>query len=163
MKKIMVATDFSERSDRALRRATLLARQFDAAILLVHVVDDDQPRRIVDAEGDEASTLLRQMAATLRDVDGREPCESPRRPILCPVVPAQLRAVRVAGRPTFSLLSGRQTARCSGTCFVGTNGRAGRSVRWIASVLMVERHAAPGPIGMCLQTTVFPAARATGH
>ena len=66
----MVATDFSERSDRALRRATLLARQFDASILLVHVVDDDQPRRIVDAEHDEATTLLRQMAATLRDVDG---------------------------------------------------------------------------------------------
>jgi nucleotide-binding universal stress UspA family protein len=69
MNTIMVATDFSERSDRALRRATLLARQFDASILLVHVVDDDQPRRIVDAERDEATTLLRQMAATLRDVD----------------------------------------------------------------------------------------------
>ncbi|QQM32849.1 universal stress protein (plasmid) [Martelella lutilitoris] len=70
MKTIMVATDFSERSDRALRRATLLARQFESAILLVHVVDDDQPRRIVDAERDEATTLLRQMAATLSDVDG---------------------------------------------------------------------------------------------
>ena len=70
MKTIMVATDFSERSDRALRRATLLARQFDVAVLLVHVVDDDQPRRILDAEHDEATTLLRQMAATLRDVDG---------------------------------------------------------------------------------------------
>ena len=70
MKTIMVATDFSERSDRALPRATLLARQFESAILLVHVVDDDQPRRIVDAERDEATTLLRQMAATLSDVDG---------------------------------------------------------------------------------------------
>jgi len=70
MTTIMVATDFSERSDRALRRATLLARQFEATMLMVHVVDDDQPRRIVDAERDEATTLLRQMAATLRDVDG---------------------------------------------------------------------------------------------
>lgn len=70
MKKIMVATDFSERSDRALRRATLLARQFGTTIALIHVVDDDQPRRIVDAERDEALTLLRQTAATLRDVDG---------------------------------------------------------------------------------------------
>lgn len=70
MKTIMVATDFSERSDRALRRATLLARQFEATMLMVHVVDDDQPRRIVDAERDEATTLLHQMAATLRDVDG---------------------------------------------------------------------------------------------
>lgn len=70
MKKIMLATDFSERSDRALRRATLLARQFVAGITLIHVVDDDQPRRIVDTERDEAEKLLRQMAATLRDVDG---------------------------------------------------------------------------------------------
>lgn len=70
MKTIMVATDFSERSDRALRRATLLARQFGAALLLVHVIDDDQPLRIVDAERDEATTLLHNMAATLRDVDG---------------------------------------------------------------------------------------------
>lgn len=72
MKMIMVATDFSERSDRALRRATLLARQFGASIALIHVVDDDQPRRIVDVERDEAKKLLRQMGATLRDVDGVE-------------------------------------------------------------------------------------------
>lgn len=70
MKKILVATDFSERSDRALRRAALLARQFETSLVLVHVIDDDQPRRIVDAERDEASELLRQMAATLHDHDG---------------------------------------------------------------------------------------------
>ncbi|MDF1609332.1 universal stress protein [Hoeflea sp. YIM 152468] len=75
MKKLMVATDFSERSDRALRRATLLARQFGATITLIHVVDDDHPRRIVDAEHAAASTLLQQMAATLLEVDGVE-CES---------------------------------------------------------------------------------------
>lgn len=69
MKTIMVATDFSERSDRALRRAVLLARQFGATIALIHVVDDDQPRRIVETERDEATKLLDQMAATLRDVD----------------------------------------------------------------------------------------------
>lgn len=70
MKTIMVATDFSERSDRALRRATLLAKRSDAAISLVHVVDDDQPRRIVDAEREATAQLLREQAATLKDVDG---------------------------------------------------------------------------------------------
>ena len=70
MKKIMLSTDFSERSDRALRRATLLARQYGASIALVHVVDDDRPRRIVETERDEAEALLHQLAATLRDVDG---------------------------------------------------------------------------------------------
>ncbi|PVB62782.1 universal stress protein [Labrenzia sp. 011] len=72
MKKIMVATDFSERSDRALRRAILLARQFAATIALVHVIDDDQPLRITETERGEAETLLRQTAATLRDVDAVE-------------------------------------------------------------------------------------------
>lgn len=72
MKKILVATDFSERSDRALRRAMLLARQFEASVTLVHVVDDDQPRRIVDTERSEAEQLLRQMAATLKNIDDIE-------------------------------------------------------------------------------------------
>ena len=70
MKSIMVATDFSERSDRAMRRATLLARQSGAELSLVHVVDNDQPRRIVDSERDVAEQLLREQAFTLRDVDG---------------------------------------------------------------------------------------------
>lgn len=70
MKKIMLATDFSERSDRALRRATLLARQFGASLSIVHVVDDDQPRRIVDSERDAASALLQDLRSTVRDVDG---------------------------------------------------------------------------------------------
>lgn len=69
MKNILMATDFSERSDRALRRAVLLAREFGAGLVLVHVVDNDQPRRIVETETEEARALLHQMAATLRDVD----------------------------------------------------------------------------------------------
>jgi len=70
MKKIMLATDFSERSDRALRRATLLARQFGGTLSIVHVVDDDQPRRIVDSERNVASELLRELHNTLQKVDG---------------------------------------------------------------------------------------------
>jgi len=38
MQRIMLATDFSERSDRALRRAVILARAHDASLDLVHVV-----------------------------------------------------------------------------------------------------------------------------
>lgn len=70
MKKIMLATDFSERSDRALRRATLLAQQFGGALSIIHVVDDDQPRRIVEMESAAASDLLRQLQSTVQFVDG---------------------------------------------------------------------------------------------
>lgn len=69
MKRIMVATDFSERSDRALRRATLLARQVQGEITLVTAVDEDRPRRLVEEEMRSAETLLREMCATLRTID----------------------------------------------------------------------------------------------
>lgn len=69
MKTIMVATDFSARSDRAIRRATLLAKTFDAAVTLVHVVDDDQPAQVVRAEQAMAASLLREQAASLREID----------------------------------------------------------------------------------------------
>ncbi len=70
MKKIMFATDFSERSDRALRRAVILARAHDAVLEIVHVVDDDRPRRIVDHEVNDARQLLGELARSLKDLDG---------------------------------------------------------------------------------------------
>jgi len=72
MRKIVVATDFSERSDRAIRRATLLAKDIGASLLLVHVVDDDQPRRLVKAEQKIATDLLSEQSGSIRDVDGLE-------------------------------------------------------------------------------------------
>lgn len=70
LKKVMVATDFSERSDRALRRATLIAKQQGAEIVLIHVVDNDHPRRIVDQNQAEAENLLRTLASTISQSDG---------------------------------------------------------------------------------------------
>jgi nucleotide-binding universal stress UspA family protein len=70
MQTIMLATDFSERSDRALRRAVLLAREHGAAVDLVHVVDNDRPRRIVDHEAADARALLNDLAASLESMDG---------------------------------------------------------------------------------------------
>ncbi|MCR9201236.1 MAG: universal stress protein [Planctomycetaceae bacterium] len=40
MRKILAPTDFSENSTPALETAVELARQFDAQLLLLHVVDD---------------------------------------------------------------------------------------------------------------------------
>ncbi len=70
MRTVLVATDFSTRSDRALRRATLLARRVSARLILVHVVDDDQPGRLVESAEREAIVLLAEMARTIREVDG---------------------------------------------------------------------------------------------
>jgi len=70
VKKILVATDFSTRSDRALRRAVLLAKQSGAELVLTHVIDDDQPLRLLDAEQRESSSLLSELATTLQEIDG---------------------------------------------------------------------------------------------
>lgn len=64
MRTILLATDFSTRSDRALRRAVLLARQLEAELLLVHVVDPDRPARLVEAERRGAELLLAELAET---------------------------------------------------------------------------------------------------
>ena len=70
MQRIMMATDFSERSDRALRRAVLLAQAHGAILDVVHVVDDDRSPRIVEHETADARYLLHELSQTLRSVDG---------------------------------------------------------------------------------------------
>jgi nucleotide-binding universal stress UspA family protein len=58
LKVVLAATDFSARSDRALRRAAALAKEAGARLVLLHVVDDDQPARMVDAECELAASAL---------------------------------------------------------------------------------------------------------
>jgi len=70
VRRILVATDFSTRSDRAIRRGVLLARTLDAGMTLVHVVDSDQPRSIIKAARAAASTVLEKQARSLRETDG---------------------------------------------------------------------------------------------
>src|SRR5690606_12933503 len=67
MKTILVATDFSARSDRAFRRAQSLAREFDAKLRLIHVVDDDQLTRIVEAEREASTALLKELIESVDD------------------------------------------------------------------------------------------------
>ncbi|NMG40646.1 universal stress protein [Chelativorans sp. ZYF759] len=70
MKTILVATDFSERSDRALRRATLLAKNDEARLVLVHGIDDEQPERLADSARREAETLIGELAHSVTTFDG---------------------------------------------------------------------------------------------
>jgi nucleotide-binding universal stress UspA family protein len=74
MKRIVVATDFSERSDRAIRRATILARTFGATVKLIHVVDDDQPQHLIEVEEHATHDLLEEQVTSLREIDGLD-CE----------------------------------------------------------------------------------------
>jgi universal stress protein E len=72
--QILAATDFSTRSNRALRQAGLLAQPGNAQLHIVHVVDDDQPDELVRMEKQEAERVLNEQLASmpeLRDVQAR--------------------------------------------------------------------------------------------
>jgi nucleotide-binding universal stress UspA family protein len=138
VKTLMVATDFSERSDRALRRATLLARQSGAAITLKHVVDDDQPERIVAVERMEAVRLLADLVQTVRQTDGI-PCEA--EVILADPFEGVVRAV--AAKTPDLLVIGPHRRQVLRDIFVGTT--AERVLRAVTCPILMAN--AP-PVGL---------------
>jgi len=146
MQKIMLATDFSERSDRALRRAILLARQFGADLAIIHVVDDDQPRQIVKIEHDEAEELLRQTADTLRKVDG---VASETRVVLASPFAGIITAVNDA-KPDL-LVIGPHRRQMLKDVFIGTT--AERTIRLIDCPVLMVNAPPTGPYQHVIQTT----------
>lgn len=67
---LLVGIDFSTRSDRALRRAVLLARKARYELLLVAVLESETPDA---SREDEASAILLRIQRTIEDEDG-VPC-----------------------------------------------------------------------------------------
>lgn len=63
IKHVLVTSDLSARSDRALDRAVLLAREIGAALSVLHVLDDEQPPEIVAQARMTAQTLLEKALA----------------------------------------------------------------------------------------------------
>ncbi len=70
MKRILAATDLSARSDRAIDRAILLARQFGAALTILHVIDEDLPTSVGDRQRQAAEANLREHIAALAGAGG---------------------------------------------------------------------------------------------
>ena len=66
--QILAATDFSTRSNRALRQAGLLAQPSKAQLHIVHVVDDDQPDELVRMEKREAERVLNEQTASMPEL-----------------------------------------------------------------------------------------------
>ncbi len=70
MKSILMATDLSARSDRALERAVELARQRGAALNIIHVIDDDLPQPLAAAQQTAAGQAIQTHIDTLATDDG---------------------------------------------------------------------------------------------
>jgi nucleotide-binding universal stress UspA family protein len=73
--RILAATDFSTRSNRAVRQAGLLAQSDGAHLHIVHVVDDDQPEELIHMEKREAERVLSEQMASMPELQGA-PCRS---------------------------------------------------------------------------------------
>lgn len=68
--QILAATDFSTRSNRALRQAGLLSRSDRARLYIAHVVDDDQPEAWIQMEKREAERLLAEHMVSMAELQG---------------------------------------------------------------------------------------------
>lgn len=69
MKSILIATDLSARSDRAVERAAQLASEHRADLTIVHVVDEDLPASIADAQEAAARQAIEEHVKTLATDD----------------------------------------------------------------------------------------------
>ena len=70
MKHILVASDLSPRSDRAVARAVALARRVGATLTVLHAVDDELPAPLFESERRQAAGLLAATLAALPDAGG---------------------------------------------------------------------------------------------
>lgn len=70
---ILVATDLSARSDRAIHRAFALADQLKARLTIVHVFDDDLPASAHDRISSAARAEIESMLSRLDPSSGIEP------------------------------------------------------------------------------------------
>jgi nucleotide-binding universal stress UspA family protein len=68
--QILAATDFSTRSNRAVRQAGLLAQARKARLGLVHIVDDDQPQELIAMEKREAERILAEQITAVPELRG---------------------------------------------------------------------------------------------
>ncbi|MDH4652544.1 MULTISPECIES: universal stress protein [unclassified Pseudomonas] len=73
MKALMLATDLSNRSDRALRRAARLAHQFNCPWFILHVVDEDQPQLRIELEVEQVRRYLNEQLDLFTELAGRAP------------------------------------------------------------------------------------------
>ena len=130
MRQIVAATDFSERSRRAVRRAGMLARESGARLLLLHVVDDDRDRRLVDAETSAARAALDELRDALPEGTA---CEA--RVALGDPFDGVIRAVRECGADL--VVMGAHRRQLLRDVFVGTSIERVTRAR-AAPVLMVN-------------------------
>ena len=153
MKNLIVATDLSERGDRALQRAFLLASRVGAGLIIVTVVDDSLPDSIAETMARAAETELARIAKA-------HP--------LAATVPHEIRVVRgdpalaiaalAAAERTDLLILGVHRDRALADFFRETTME--RIVRQVACPVLLVRRPAVSPYGTVVAAVDFSPASA---
>ncbi|MGE9763431.1 universal stress protein [Pseudomonas sp. PDM20] len=73
MKSLMVATDLSGRSEKALHRAAALAKRYACPWTVLYVVDEDQPSALVEQEVTQVRLMLEARLVELTELGGSCP------------------------------------------------------------------------------------------
>lgn len=68
MKRLLVATDLSPRSDRALNRALALSDELKTQLVILHVVDEELPSSVADRHKEEAESAIDQHLDSFPDL-----------------------------------------------------------------------------------------------
>ena len=131
--QILTATDFSTRSHRTLRRAGLLAQARNAELTLVHVVDDDQPKQLVEIESREAERILAEQISAMAELRG-----------------ARCRPLVVAGDPFDGIL---RSAASIGADLIVMGAHRKQLLRDIFVGTTVERVVRTGPYPVLMVNT----------
>lgn len=71
--RLLCATDLSSRSDRAVRRAAILAKETGAELVLLSVVDDDRPELLLASERRAVTQQLADQARGMPEMQGLTP------------------------------------------------------------------------------------------
>lgn len=136
MTRLFVATDLTERTRIAERRAALIAQRKGWTLDLVHAVDNEQPEAVIALHRREAERMLGSACATLA-AEASQHCAS--RVLLGD--PAEALAREAAREGAALIVLGPHRRRVIRDIFVGTTGE--RVIR-AASTPVLSVHAEPG-------------------
>lgn len=133
--RLLCATDLSSRSDRAVRRAAVLAKETEAELVLLSVVDDDRPELLLASERRDVTNQLADQALGMPEMQGLKPR------LRVEAGDAFDAIIRVAEEEEVDLIvMGEHRKRLLLDMFIGTTiERVMRRGRW--PVLMVNRPA----------------------
>jgi nucleotide-binding universal stress UspA family protein len=136
MTRLFVATDLTERTRIAERRAALIAQSKGWAIDLVHAVDNEQPEAVIALHREEAERMLGAACKVLA-AEASRPCA----PRVVLGDPAEALAGEAALDGAALIVLGPHRRRLIRDIFVGTTGE--RVIR-AASTPVLSVHAEPG-------------------